>query len=498
VDERILRAAAEDPCPPDIIGLNYYITGERFIDHRLERYPENTHGGNGIDTYADVEAVRVVREGVAGGGALLQEAWDRYHLPLAMTEVHLGAWREEQLRWLLEVWKEVCHSHARGLDVRAFTVWSLLGAYNWHNLVTRDDGYYESGVFDLRSPQPRPTVLAQAVQSLSQSGDFDHPVLDLPGWWRRTERLVYPAVSRRDEGAYQGARKSLVFSFHAAPAAPRRLLITGARGTLGHAFSQICRLRGLPHLATTRQVLDIVEPHQVDQFLQEHRPWAVINTAGYVRVDQAEHEPDRCYRENSHGPAILAAACARYGIRLLTFSSDLVFDGLRSTPYTEDEATAPLNVYGCSKERGETQVLELLPDALVVRTSAFFGPWDEYNFLFLALRDLHSGRFFRAAHDMHVSPTYVPDLVNACLNLLIDGASGVWHLANQGETNWVDFARLGARYARLDPAGLVSSSAAELGWQARRPSYSALSSARGLLLPDLEHAVARFAATFSV
>jgi dTDP-4-dehydrorhamnose reductase len=133
-----------------------------------------------------------------------------------------------------------------------------------------------------------------------------------------------------------------------------------------------------------------------------------------------------------------------------------------------------------------------MPTALVVRTSAFFGPWDEYNFLYLALLALQRGEQFRAAQDVRVSPTYVPDLVNAGLDLLVDGAAGVWHIANRGETDWAEFARKGAALAGVDPAGVVACSAEELGWEAPRPRYSVLGSERGLLLPDLEHALARF------
>ena len=100
VSEEELRFFADHPCPPDIIGLNYYLTSERLLDERLTLYPPSTHGGNGRHAYADVEAVRLRPEGLAGPHALLTEVWERYRLPLAVTEVHNGCTREEQLRWL--------------------------------------------------------------------------------------------------------------------------------------------------------------------------------------------------------------------------------------------------------------------------------------------------------------------------------------------------------------------------------------------------------------
>ncbi|HEX8337492.1 MAG TPA: hypothetical protein VF621_12230, partial [Pyrinomonadaceae bacterium] len=147
---------AENACPPSVVGVNYYVTSERFLDERVGRYPPHTRGGNGRDAYADVEAVRVRAEGLAGAGAALSDAWGRYRLPVAVTEAHMGCTREEQLRWLAEVWSEACAVGAEGAGVVAVTAWSLFGSFDWDSLVTRDAGRYEPGAFDVRSPSPRP------------------------------------------------------------------------------------------------------------------------------------------------------------------------------------------------------------------------------------------------------------------------------------------------------------------------------------------------------
>src|SRR5678815_5167077 len=101
-----------------------------------------------------------------------------------------------------------------------------------------------------------------------------------------------------------------------------------------------------------------------------YEPWALVNTAGYVLVDEAEANASLCQRENDTGPVCLAKACASRGLPLVTFSSDLVFDGEKSEPYVESDAPSPLNVYGTSKADAEERVLEELPGALVIRTSA--------------------------------------------------------------------------------------------------------------------------------
>jgi dTDP-4-dehydrorhamnose reductase len=197
-------------------------------------------------------------------------------------------------------------------------------------------------------------------------------------------------------------------------------------------------------------------------------------------------------RENTLGPNILALACMRHALRFVTFSSDLVFDGQLGRPYVESDPVAPLNVYGRSKAEAERRVLQADPQALVVRTSAFFGPWDAHNFITQALNALDAGLPFAAADDLVVSPTYVPDLVNACLDLLIDRESGIWHLTNGHAVSWAELARRACAVAGVGTRSLRAGSAAGQRLVAPRPAYSALESERAVLLPPLDDALARF------
>jgi dTDP-4-dehydrorhamnose reductase len=238
--------------------------------------------------------------------------------------------------------------------------------------------------------------------------------------------------------------------------------------------------------------MDIADAGSVARAIEREEPWAIINAAGYVRVDDAEQDVERCFRDNALGPEALARLCARDGVRLVTFSSDLVFDGLHSDPYVETDRVAPLNVYGRSKAEGEQRVLARNPQALIVRTSAFFGPWDRYNYITVLLRTLREGGEFHAASDTVISPTYVPDLVNACLDLLIDEESGIWHLANAGALTWADLALRAIELARADGRRLRLCPAKSLGRRAPRPAFSALASARSQLLPSVDDALARY------
>ena len=477
----------ENQTLPDLLGINHYITSERFLDQRLARYPAAFHGGNGRHAYADVEAVRVCSEGVAGPKAIIREVWERYRLPLAITEAHLGCTREEQLRWLNEIWCAAVQSREDNVDVRAVTAWAAFGTYDWNNLLTSNSGSYEPGVFDLRSPAPRPTALAGLIKTIASGKEFDHPTLDSPGWWHRLDRLSYPPVPRRGRGISPSVR-----SIKKSGEASRPLLITGATGTLGQAFARICEQRGLAYHLLARAQLDIADPFSAANALNEYQPWALINTAGYVRVDEAEANVEVCRRENVTGPVSLARACASRALPLVTFSSDLVFDGKKTAPYVESDTAFPLNVYGASKADAEAQVLEEFPDALVIRTSAFFGPWDRFNFVYDILNDLESGRMLSAAADGAISPTYVPDLVNASLDLLIDGERGIWHLANPAIISWADFARLIADKAGYKSARIESCPNGSPGFTAVRPSFTPLASERGSFMPCLENSLDRF------
>ena len=190
----------------------------------------------------------------------------------------------------------------------------------------------------------------------------------------------------------------------------------------------------------------------------------------------------------------LAKACAARGLPFAGFSSDLVFDGRLDRPYVESDATGPLNVYGASKARAEEAVLALGGKALMIRTAAFFSPYDAWNFAAWVSRGLADGQEIAVAEDLVVSPTYVPDLVDATLDLLIDGEVGIWHLANRGEVTWAEFAERIAALLDLDRDLIAPAPWSTLGWAAERPAYAPLASERGCLMPTLESALERYAA----
>jgi len=180
---------ATQPCPPGILGINYYVTSERYLDETIEHYPKELHGHNGRHLYADDAAVRARSIGLAGPKIAIAETFYRYASAIALTEVHLGCTVDEQIRWFMEAWRAAEVMRTRGADVRAVTAWALLGSFDWDSLVTRANGNYEAGAFDVRNGMVQPTALASMLQRIARDYFFDDPILESSGWWRRRSRL---------------------------------------------------------------------------------------------------------------------------------------------------------------------------------------------------------------------------------------------------------------------------------------------------------------------
>ena len=478
-----LAAIAQDPCPPDVIGVNHYLTSDRFLDHRIRRYPAHAIGGNYDQRYADIEAIRVLSPAPAGLRGALREAWARYGIPIAVTEVHNGCSREEQMRWMGEAWQTAEDLRGEGVDIRAVTNWALLGSHGWNTLLT-SVGRYEAGAFDTSSGAPQPTALAGMLRSMA-TPEAQHPVTAGAGWWRRPIRLLYPQVPRSAPLA------DATRAPNPAAGKPAPLMICGASGTLGRALARACAHRDIAFVLLDRHGLDLSNPASMEAALGEHRPWAVINAAGWVRVDAAEADAAGCFAANTRGAIDLARACAEADTPLVSFSSDLVFDGAADTPYLEDAAVAPLGVYGASKALADAHILGL-DGQLVIRTAAFFSADDPYNFAMQLVTALLAGERFAASDAHAVSPAYVPHLCDAVLDLLIDGATGLWHVTGDTALSWHAFALRIAERCGLQP-GLIDTATPEaLGWIAERPRFAGLGSGKGLVLPSLDVGIDRF------
>jgi dTDP-4-dehydrorhamnose reductase len=467
IREEDLEFFLENRCEPDILGLNYYVTSERFLNENVESFPNYAIGGNEQHRYVDTEAVRA--QTCSGLKKLMTEAWERFQIPMAITEAHLACTREEQMRWFQEIWKTACELRS-AIPVKAVTAWTTFGAFDWNSLLTTEAGHYESGAFDIRQGV-RPTALAKMIKTLGSGADFKHPILQRHGWWAPEAKQEQVTHLLKQE---------------------QPVLIIGKFGTLANAFSKICTVRNIGHVALSRSECDVTNENELRRTIDLYKPWAIVNTSGYVDVDAAEQNPAQCLQLNAVGPANLARVCREKGIHLMTFSSDLVFNGSKQQPYHEEDLTQPLNCYGRSKEQGDSAVSKENSDALIIRTSAFFGPWDKYNFAFHVLSALNERRECHVVDDVIISPTYVPHLVNAALDLFIDEESGIWHVANDGAISWAAFAAELANRKGFTRKNLINRKLSDMNWRAARPQFSALTSGKGIALPSLDRAIGEY------
>jgi dTDP-4-dehydrorhamnose reductase len=431
---------AEHPSPPDLLGINHYLTSERFLDERLERYPVRWYGGNGRHRYADVEAVRVCAEGPAGMATLLREAWDRYRIPIAVTEAHLDCSREEQVRWLTEM-RDMCERLSRnGVPIVALTVWSLLGSYNWNELMTTNGDYYESGVFDVRGGTPRPTRLATVVRCWTSGQVFDHPALDGSGWWHRPVRLLYPPVSRGETVPIQlGPRVHR----------RRHIVIAGATAAVQRHFELAAHLRDLPIHFLAHEAADL----DVGDALADG-PWAIV-VAGVLNVLNEANTSAGLFDVARAAAVVSAAAAVRCHVILL--SSQQVFGRTRHDPYRETDVPAPRTAIGRLALEAERALATIDPPALVARAAACFTDCAEAC-VGGGPRDLFPPDIAAGAA---CSLTYLPDLVRVVLDLAIDGERGTWHLANRGVVRVAEVMAMAGTPLLPDTAGSVDRLVAE-------------------------------------
>jgi dTDP-4-dehydrorhamnose reductase len=193
IHARELAWFEEHASPPDIIGIDHYVTSDRYLDEQLHRYPRHLWGGNGRDAYVDVEAVRVRAQPGTSLAAVISAAAKRYQAPIALTEVHIGCTVDEQQRWFAEAWTTCQRLSQSGIDVRAATAWALLGSYDWDSLLTCDRGHYEPGAFDVSDGTARRTALGELIAALATGCPLAaarvRPAGE--GWWRRDRRLLF-------------------------------------------------------------------------------------------------------------------------------------------------------------------------------------------------------------------------------------------------------------------------------------------------------------------
>ncbi len=271
-----------------------------------------------------------------------------------------------------------------------------------------------------------------------------------------------------------------------------KALVTGAAGLLGRALVTHLEREG-PVIGLDRSDLDISSKDAVREALSLHQPDIVINAAAFTDVDGAEKQPDSAREANTIGPGILAEQTCTAGTRVLTVSTDYVFDGNKEGPYDENDAPSPLSVYGRTKLAGEEEVRRQNPQHFIVRTAWLYDTPGEC-FAQAALGFAAGNREVRIAGDQRGSPTFVPHLAGAIARLILSDDFGTHHIAGSGGASRFEFVR--ELYCRLGiETPLAEARASEFPSAAERPANSELTTARqqALSLPPWKEGVAEFA-----
>ena len=269
----------------------------------------------------------------------------------------------------------------------------------------------------------------------------------------------------------------------------------GAEGQLG---SELVRL--IPDaVGFSHHELSVSDGAGIAAACLRYRPQVVFNCAAYNAVDRAETEPQLAHDVNAAGPENAAIACGRHGVRLVHFSTNFVFDGSLERPYIEEDEARPLGVYGRSKLDGETAVLAVLPEALVIRTAAVFGDRGSAikggSFPQRILERARRGERIRVVSDQKVNPTYSRDLARAAITLASSELIGVVHAVADGCCGWDEFARAALAACGVD-ANVEPVTSAELAAPAARPLNGCLGSVRIAALRPWREGLAEWAANW--
>ena len=256
-----------------------------------------------------------------------------------------------------------------------------------------------------------------------------------------------------------------------------RILVTGGNGMLAYAFKQRFAQSGLNVTFADRATCDVCDEDSCTRAFRDLQPTLVLNCAAYTKVDLAEKEQAQADQCNGYGVGHLAGLCRDHDAMLVHFSTDYVFDGTVQTPLQPGDPLGPLGAYGKSKLLGE-RLLQQTPPArwLILRTAWLYGPGGPC-FPATMVNAAKAGKPLKVIDDQHGTPTFTYDLVEATLNLVHLGATGVWHLTNGGDTTWYDFTA-----AILEEFGLQTPLArtTSADWKklkpdsAHRPGYSVL------------------------
>ena len=259
-----------------------------------------------------------------------------------------------------------------------------------------------------------------------------------------------------------------------------KILVTGANGQLGRELRNVLESE-IPGKTIYTDVaeLDLTDAKGVDDFFKKNDISHVVNCAAYTAVDKAEEEKLECAAININAVKNLANAADAIGAKIIHISTDYVFDGTAHRPYKESDKVNPISQYGTTKRKGETALLALAPESIIIRTSWLYSPHGN-NFVKTMLRLGAEQSKIKVVSDQIGTPTYALDLASAIYMVLMSHqwVEGIFHFSNEGVCSWYDFAKSIHRIAGIDKCEIKPIPTEEYPTAASRPFYSVLDKTR--------------------
>ena len=275
-----------------------------------------------------------------------------------------------------------------------------------------------------------------------------------------------------------------------------KVLVTGANGQLGSALRRLLD-REMPGEAiyTDKQGLDLTDAAAVEKFIRDNDVTHIVNCAAYTAVDRAEEEKRECSLINTDAVKNLAVAADMLGAKIIHISTDYVFDGTNHRPYRESDKVNPISQYGTTKRKGETALLALAPESIIIRTAWLYSDTG-HNFVKTMLSLADKQNEIRVVCDQIGTPTYARDLAEAILAVLKSHqwVAGIYHFTDEGAASWYDFAKAILRIAGKKTR-VVPIPTEDYPTLAQRPAYSILDRSRikatyGVEIPHWEDSLA--------
>jgi len=260
-----------------------------------------------------------------------------------------------------------------------------------------------------------------------------------------------------------------------------RVLLLGASGILGSEVLLKLQSENFDYASPTSVDLDITNKYQILKFVSEFKPSWIINCAAWTNVDGAESHFQESQELNARAVQYIGEVAAEVKSRVIHISTDYVFDGTGSVPYSESDPTNPINAYGKSKLEGEKRLIRNLEiDAFVIRTSWLYGK-NGKNFVKTIIRKALAQESCTVVGDQYGTPTFSKDLATGIVQLIKKPISpGIYHYSNLGEASWYEFARTVYQLTGADPDLVSMSFTADINQQTPRPKYSVLSKEKWL------------------